>query len=753
MQLFRKNIWLLFYTVFISSMLLLAVLSFMRWDGLIQHYQNNQENLLKQWFGGFSSLLEQQENIITLVGQEIALSEHALVKPVQQQFDELIGLNPEFFSGFALISPSGEVLEYSSNLAQAKIPNLLELPQTRDSFEYTLHSDKMILGRTYPAPRLVIPARKAIKDADGKVIAVMTGALRLKGNSGFFALNSVLGEFNRITVLRSRDRYIQYATDGEPIDGFHSNPVSDAEYQNLLDAFSRALPYSLEEAMRQQQVIAFERETNDHRGHVLGTALYNPRYEFWLISEIEESYLTNQFLRAFMEYVVVLVIFQLFMFFLIRYIDQVVKRRRVELEFQANHDPLTKLPNRNFLLQLFNDLQKKSKEFSVLYIDLDSFKGINDSFGHSIGDRLLIELAKRLKSMLKPDQLLIRHGGDEFVLISSFDDTQANELYLCAKIYEACRDIQLDQMSFSPGCSIGVARYPEHGTELDELLRAADIAMYEAKKERNSMRLYQPKLLDHYLRLGKVEQLLRGAVQRNEISMNYQPQFDKFGRLHGVESLVRWNNPELGFVSPEEFIRVAEATNQMPTLGHFIIESSLQQIAELYIKSSRHFSLSINISVRQLDESFAHKLILAAQKSGFEPSHLTIEITENHLIEDLDSVKQQLTELQAAGIKVSLDDFGTGYSSLSVLSHLQPNEIKIDKSFVDNILNEKTALKMAENIIAIGHNYGSTVLAEGVETAEQFECLKAAGCDLFQGYYFSRPLSQEALETFLLKDT
>lgn len=281
-------------------------------------------------------------------------------------------------------------------------------------------------------------------------------------------------------------------------------------------------------------------------------------------------------------------------------------------------------------------------------------------------------------------------------------------------------------------------------------MRAADIAMFEAKKESNSMRVFNPQQLDHYLRHSRIEQLLRQALQNNEIFMHYQPQVDVLGRLYGVESLVRWQHPELGFVPPQEFIAVAESSGLITTLGNFIIERSLSEMAELCRKLNMDLSVSINLSVRQLSEpGLLDHLVHEACRHNFPKNRIVLEITESLLIQDMEEVQATLQALHHEGFKISLDDFGTGYSSLAVLRQLPLDEIKIDKSFVDDILNDQTALKMVKNIIAIGKNYETVVLAEGVETQAQLECLRDCGCDLFQGYHFSRPLSSAALDIYI----
>ena len=751
MTLLKKNIWLLFTVLLVSGVVLLASLSVTRWRGLVEHYGYNQYALTQHWYGSFSAILEQQEGIITLLGKDLLLRQRDKGQSVQSELNSIMALNPEVFAGFALISPAGEVLALTSNLESPNLPNLLQLPQTRDSFLYAMKSDKMVLGRTYFGPRLVIPARKAIYDNQGQVLGVMTGALNLSKTGGFFGRSQVLGPFHSITVLRTRDHYVQYAGNGSMLDDFYEQPLSDEAYQALMDTLATAAG-SLEAAIMAADGVHYIRDTTDGRGTVRGIAIYSPRYEFWLISEIEESYLLKQFLQVFAGYLIIMLAFQTGMYVLFRFIDRTQKEQRSLLEFQARHDPLTQLPNRNYLLSEFSRWQQNKDRFSLLFVDLDNFKGINDSFGHSMGDRILVTLAERFRALISPDDLLVRHGGDEFVLLICGESLEDEENVITQKLYLACEDIEVQGMTFSPGASVGIARFPEHGSNLEELLRSSDIAMYEAKKSRNRVCMFQPELEGDYLYRMQIEHLLRGACRRGEICMNYQPQVDASGGLWGVEALVRWHSPELGFVPPDKFIPVAEQAGMINELGHFIIDESLRQIAEIQQQTRQSFSLSINVSVLQLAEAeFSRILLEKISQNGIGNVHIALEITENLLIEDIDRVCSILTVMNDAGVRISLDDFGTGYSSLSILRYLPLDEIKIDKSFVDHVIDDETAMRMVKNIIAIGRNYDVTVLAEGVETRQQFDCLVESGCDFFQGYLFSRPLSAEHLLQYIRK--
>lgn len=747
----RKNIWLLFFLLVLLSMVLLVSVSVSRWKNLTEYYRVSQQGLAAQWFGTFSSILEQQEAILTLMGEDLLTSGAGRSEDLQPRLDALMNLSPDLFSGFALISPQGDVLERTSNLDN-NVTNVLNAPEVRDSFAYALETDKMVLGRTYFAPRLAVPARKAIRNSEGEVLGVMAGALSVTGAKGYFANGHVLGDFNRITILRNRDHYVQYATSDELIENFHVQPMAQAAYGSLMQILQDfSDPAAAISAIDRRQ-IGFRWDTGGERGVVRGVAIYHPRYEFWLISEIEESFLVEEFLNSFASYLLAFLVFTVSMYLLFRYIVQKEQGRRRELIFQANHDALTRLPNRNYLVSSFDEWMHEKPEFSLLFIDLDGFKGINDSFGHSIGDGVLVELAKRLNANVTQNDLLVRHGGDEFVLLTAGADQDQREQRAAALIYQACENVRAFDMTFSPGCSIGVARFPEHGSRLDELLRASDIAMYEAKKKRNSVSIFRPSLEEHYLLRLKIEQLLRGAELRGEIYMTYQPQINTAGQLHGVEALVRWSHPELGLIPPDQFIGVAEQSGGMGKLGAFIVDQSLSQIQALRQRYGMHFKLSINISLRQFAEAdFADHLLAKVLEAGMPVHAVCLEITENLLIEDLDNFRGVLQKLHSAGLRIALDDFGTGYSSLSVLRDLPIDELKIDKSFVNKILSDENSLKMVKNIMNIGRIYEMDILAEGVETEEQRRMLQECGCDLFQGYLFARPMEIDALERYIQK--
>ena len=432
-------------------------------------------------------------------------------------------------------------------------------------------------------------------------------------------------------------------------------------------------------------------------------------------------------------------------------IAQADKKRNAALVFQATHDQLTGLPNRSYLQNNIKEwIFQNAPPFSILYIDMDHFKNVNDSFGHQYGDALLVKFSQRLTSMLPPHSIIIRHGGDEFVIFTHLTH-DASLLELAHNIIEAIsKPYIINKSSLSIGASIGIAKFPDHGKTLDMLLRAADITMYEAKKIKNHAQIFANTMQEDYLKNVQIEHELRKAIENNELFMVYQPQIDAKGNIHGIEALARWNNALLGSIPPDQFIPIAETSGQMVKIGRFIIERTLSDIKEVQQLLGYTFQTSINISVRQfMDATFLEHLLETIHATQINQISITIEITENLFIEDMDYILPLLHQIRDCGIQISMDDFGTGYSSLSMLRKLPIDELKIDKSFIDTIVEDITAQKMVQNIISISKNYNMHVLAEGVETKEQKSILTSFGCDRFQGYYYSKPLSKTDLIRFL----
>jgi diguanylate cyclase (GGDEF)-like protein len=424
-----------------------------------------------------------------------------------------------------------------------------------------------------------------------------------------------------------------------------------------------------------------------------------------------------------------------------------------QLQHQALHDSLTQLPNRALLDDRINQgmilSQQNNKSLAVVFVDLDDFKKINDLYGHSIGDSLLKMLGVKFTHLLKAGESVARFGGDEFIFcfpeLDSLSDAE-RRVECIREIFN--RDFTIDGKIIASSCSIGVAMYPNDGDKAEDLISKADIVLYKSKLQQKGHFLFFNDSINKQVKRDYIlDAQLRSALTNNELTVVYQPQISvKTGTLIGVEALVRWNNTLLGPISPNEFIHVAEDIGMINDIGRFVNKQSMQDILQFNRLTNSNLRLSINISPKQLMEPlFVDDILNTAQDVGIKNQLITLEITENVLIVNVKKAQPILQQLKDSGFKLSLDDFGTGYSSLSYLNNLPINEIKIDKTFIDKLLTNNQSESLVKTIIAIGKLSQMTVVAEGVETKEQYERLAHLHCDKIQGYYFDRPLSLEAL--------
>ncbi len=420
------------------------------------------------------------------------------------------------------------------------------------------------------------------------------------------------------------------------------------------------------------------------------------------------------------------------------------------IRHQAYYDSLTLLPNRFLALdrlsQLLIEVQRNNEKAAVLFLDLDDFKKINDSLGHETGDKLLIESAQRLQEALRKDDTLGRLGGDEFIVLLRGITDHHSALKITEKLVNNFRaPFKIEGREHILTASIGVAIYPENGNTVADLLRNADTAMYQAKSYgRNTYSFFTKKMNVIIQRRLVIEEQMRGALERNEFELFYQPQFDaKNKHIIGAEALLRWHNPVLGNVTPDEFIPIAENTGLIVPIGKFVISQALDFLNtwQSTCKRTQQYTMAVNISPRQFrDVGLLSFIQNSLSEANVNPENLELEITEGVLMSCHTNVVDILTEITALGINLSMDDFGTGYSSLSYLREYPFNVLKIDRSFIDGIVLNNEDCNLVKAIIAMSHSLGLTVVAEGVETKEQLTLLNKLGCDFMQGFYFSKPI-------------
>ncbi len=426
-----------------------------------------------------------------------------------------------------------------------------------------------------------------------------------------------------------------------------------------------------------------------------------------------------------------------------------------KMQYMAQHDALTRLPNRVVLIDRIAQGIKQSKAsnemLAVMFIDLDDFKKVNDLYGHTVGDDLLLTISEAFQKIAKPQDTIARFGGDEFIFCFPMLGNQQHAYEKVQQIRAVFSDsFNIDGKVIFSSCSIGVAMYPSDSDTPEELISKADIVLYKSKARHKGDVLFFDKQIDAKVQYDLLlEQELRLALQRNEIQVHYQPQIDaETGSIYGVEALARWQNVSLGIVSPFEFIAVAESNGLIDEIGQFIIQKACQDVIEWMPNETSTIKLSINISPKQLMKgNFIEMFTECVANCDIEPSRVTVEITENVLINDEIKVSPVLQTLRDLGFSVSLDDFGTGYSSLSYLNNLPINEIKIDRSFIDKLLVSPQSDSLVKAIIAIAESCEMKVVAEGVETKEQYQQLLTYHCDVVQGYYFDRPMPLEELKT------
>ncbi len=426
-------------------------------------------------------------------------------------------------------------------------------------------------------------------------------------------------------------------------------------------------------------------------------------------------------------------------------------------EYIAYHDGLTSLPNRRnieeSLKQRIAMAKRENQKIAFLFIDLDRFKTINDTLGHDIGDELLIKVAQNIQSALRESDMMARIGGDEFLIAIEIINNDYSAAIVAQNILDIFQEpIKLAKHQLSVTLSIGISLFPDDGEDYNNLLKHADIAMYEAKNNgKNGYRYYEKELSEKAHNYLQIEQALHSSIQNNELYMVYQPKYTlKEKNIIGLEALVRWSNIKNGFIGPDKFIPIAEETGYIIEIGDFVFKKACEDFLIFKDIYPRLETISINISTIQLHQNdFMDKIIAFAYDTGIDISSICLEITETHIMKNIDYSIKVLERLKDKGFKISIDDFGTGHSSLSYLKKLPIDELKIDKSFIDDLPKDKDAISISKAIISLSQSMHYLNVAEGIENENQEKFLLKNGCAIGQGYYFCKPKTDEDLIEFL----
>ena len=432
------------------------------------------------------------------------------------------------------------------------------------------------------------------------------------------------------------------------------------------------------------------------------------------------------------------------------------KDKEREIHQLAYYDFLTKLPNRKLFQQELESYVKSShfnkKKFAVLFLDLDNFKWVNDSLGHQVGDKVLVKVSQMLTALISEDAIVSRLGGDEFVIITPFNDKLEISKLATAILESVSKTIFIDNIEINVGWSIGISIFPDNTDSATDLLKNADTAMYQAKESgKNNFRYFNDAMNSEAVKRLEIDTKLRHAIKNSKFTLNYQPKysFDN-NSIAGVEALIRWSDPELGFIPPDKFIPIAEESGYMKEIGTWVIKKALEDLKTVHENADTKVTMAINISPKQLDESdFYQSTKEIIEESGIDSKYIEFEITETAIMKDMDSVIALISKIKKLGVTISIDDFGTGYSSMSYLKKLPLDILKIDREFIIELENDEDSNSIVEAIMALSKALKLTTVAEGVETIEQKEILSNLGCNLLQGYLYSKPLELNNLLAFI----
>lgn len=749
----KFNVWTVYYAVLFAAFGVFLAVSYYNWTLSKEDVLSKQQSHIELLSNSVGAFIESQESLLETLGIHlIELNVASLDEPRHDVMLDNTMKNYPAFLGLGLIDYEGQALVTSSNLDLTRFTSLMELPQTRKTFIEARESRQVQTGPTYVLDALetkdhAMPIRKAIylPQESSRAVAVMTAGLNLDKTPIFNG--HTIQNWQHIDIVRG-DAYPVFTT-MEHIQ--YEKPIDDKYYASLKKHTKDGHYFSVFEH--------YEAEM----GHIYQVlSHYDPYLDFWFVSKVNKHQIYEVFYRQFFLSSVIFILCNLIFYLLTRVISQSEKAKQKELAHLAYHDALTGLPNRLSFIESLRNAKASCKQnnqyFALLFLDLDDFKAINDTHGHEYGDSLLKHASSRIKSCVNDDDIVARFGGDEFVIIhatssvSLIEATTRSNLLANNLLESLSATYDLTEYRYTSSVSIGIVLFNDASLGASDLLKQADIAMYNAKHSgKNSACHFDPKMQEKVAAQFSIENELRIGLEQQQFVLFYQPQFNHENEIIGVEALIRWLHPVKGLITPYSFISVAEKTGLIVPIGEWVLRMACQQL-ETWGKrnDTRNLSLSVNVSYDQFRQpDFVAKVSQLLEQYQFENGKLRLELTETMLVDEIELVVNKMNTLRELGVTFSLDDFGTGYSCLKYLKMLPLDQLKIDKSFVDDVVKDVSDQSIVKTIILMAKELGLKTIAEGVETEEQRDYLESEGCMLYQGYYYSAPLPLDVLEGYL----
>jgi len=697
-----------------------------------------------------NDILSHYESVLRILGDRL-IEAGAGIEPEKGRYllDELIRVNPEL-AGYGLARNDGQLLIVSAIPAGEKLPSLTANPDSAATFMQALDSRWLVVGRTYYFDLLqkwIIPIRIALHDRYGQIPFVMSSGVSLDTQDIIW--NAIdIPEGSRLSLVRS-DGYYQMTRSAQ------TNEDRIRLYNSPLDQ------HCMKTIIKSHETGNMIRDW-DCDSYTMAT--YIPAYDLYSVLQTDISHVRSLWLKQMILPTIAYILLfsgSVFAYRITKKMQTNTDKERAQHEqillFQATHDALTLLPNRMLVMdrleQAILESRRTEKPIAILFLDLDNFKTINDSLGHITGDDLLKMAADRLRECLRATDTVARLGGDEFLLLLRDVENSDAVSKITGKILERFRQpFHLNGKTLYSTATIGISMFPGDGQDANDLLMAADTAMYEAKDSgRNQSCFYSSAMNERSHRRMEIESHLRKALENNEIFLAYQPQIRLHdNRCNAVEVLARWENPELGLVSPVEFIPVAEETGLINDIGLFVLEQSIREISQLEKRYGSDIMLAINVSASQLQgNDFLGRIENITRNGEREAGLIECEITESMVVDKTPRTRDALKKLYDLGVKIAIDDFGTGYSSLSYLAKLSMHTLKIDRSFIYDTPHDFNHTQLTRTIIAMGKGLGLEIVAEGIENEEQKIFLNSEGCDYAQGFLFARPMKVDELAEYV----